>query len=75
MRVRPKKDFKMLGTSDTLDKTRAYKATKATNQPNWEAKGLIFVGNFLLGKDDYEVVAEESDRKSTSPDFLFCWWA
>ena len=75
MRVRPKKDFKMLGTSDTLDKTRAYKATKATNQPNWEAKGLIFVDNFLLSKDDYEVVGEESDRKSTSPDFLFCWWA
>ena len=75
MKVRPKKDFKMMGASDTLDKTRAYKATKATNQPNWEAKGLIFVDNFLLSKDDYEVVGEESEGKNPSPDFLFCWWA
>ena len=72
MRVRPKMNFKMMGTSETLDKTRAYSATKATNQPDWEAKGLIFVGNFLLSKDEYDVVTEESEA---TPTHEFCWWA
>ena len=72
MRVRPKMNFKMMGTSDTLDKTRAYKATKATNQPDWEAKGLVFIGNFLLSTDDYEVVGEES---KVPLNFRPCWWA
>ena len=75
MRVRPKMNFKMMGSSDTLDNTRAYMAIKATNQPDWEAKGLIWVDNFLLSKDEYDVVTEESKGKSPSPDFLFCWWA
>lgn len=75
MRVIPRMNFKMMGTSETLDKTKAYMATKATNQPDWKAKGLIFVGNFLLSKDDYDVIGEESKRRKPSPDFLFCWWA
>jgi len=72
MKVRPKMNFKMLGTSETLDQTRAYKATKATNQPNWEAKGLVFIGNFLLSKHDYDVVGDE---KAYKPNFRHCWWA
>ena len=54
MVVRPKKNFKYIGwaTTETLDKTRNYWATKATNQPDCEAKGLIFIGIFLLSKDD-----------------------
>jgi len=59
MVVRPKKNFKYIGwaTTETLDKTKSYWATKAINQPDHEAKGLIFIGNFLLSKDDYEVVS------------------
>ena len=72
MRVKPKMNFKMMGSSDSLDKTRTYNATKATNQPDWEAKGLIFVGNFLLSKDEYDVVTEESEA---TPTHEFCWWA
>ena len=77
MVVRPKKNFRHVSWSsiETLDKTQAYMATKATNQPDWKAKGLIFVGNFLLSKDDYDVIGEESKRRKPSPDFLFCWWA
>ena len=72
MRVRPKMNFKMMGTSETLDKTKAYKAIKATNQPDWKAKGLIFVGNFLLSTGEYDVVTEESEA---TPTMQFCWWA
>ena len=62
MVVRPKKNFKYIGwaTTEALDKTRNYWATKATNQPDYEAKGLIFIGNFLLSKDDYEVVSSNN---------------
>ena len=62
MVVRPKKNFKYIGwaTTETLDKTKNYWATKAINQPDYEAKGLIFIGNFLLSKDDYEVVSSNS---------------
>ena len=77
MVVRPKKNFRHVSWSsmETLDKTRNYWATRATNQPNWEAKGLIWVDNFLLGTGEYDVVTEESEPKTPSPDFLFCWWA
>jgi len=77
MVVRPKKNFRHVSWSsmETLDKTRNYWATKATNQPDCEAKGLIWVENFLLNKDEYDVVGEESEPKTPSPDFLFCWWA
>ena len=62
MVVRPKKNFKYIGwaTTETLDKTKSYWATKAINQPDYEAKGLIFIGNFLLSKDDYEVVTSSN---------------
>ena len=74
MIVRPKKNFRHISwaTTETLDKTKAYKATRATNQPNWEAKGLIWVDNFLLGTGEYDVVTEESEA---TPTHEFCWWA
>ena len=74
MVVRPKKNFRHVSWSsmETLDKTKNYWATKATNQPNWEAKGLVFIGNFLLSTDDYEVVGEESKAPLN---FRPCWWA
>jgi hypothetical protein len=66
MRVRPLGNYELLGTEIKLDKTKVYDAVLATNQPDWEAKGLIFVNfgvktyhgtfaNFsmLLNKDEY----------------------
>mgnify|MGYP001216584597 CR=1 FL=1 len=66
MRVRPRADFKMLGTGISVSKDEVYEAVHATNQPNWEERGLIFIRNadgdtsdigFLLDATDYEVVA------------------
>jgi len=72
--VKPKKNFRHIGwaTMETLDKTKTYKAIKAVNQPDWEAKGLIFIDDFLLNKDEYDVVTEESEA---TPTHEFCWWA
>ena len=72
MRVKPKMNFKLLGTSITLNKTMTYEAVPATNQPDWEAKGLVFVNEMLLSKDDYDVIGEES---KATPTMQFCWWA
>jgi len=61
MRIKPKLSFKLLGTSIQLDKNEIYDAEPATNQPDWERRGLVFVGDapgFLLGKDDYTVVED-----------------
>jgi hypothetical protein len=66
--VRPKEDYKLLGTDIQLDKTQEYHAIHATNQPDWEARCAIFVLEhgleqgaslgFLLEGDDYEIVDE-----------------
>mgnify|MGYP003144351807 CR=1 FL=1 len=66
MRVRPLGNYKLLGTEIGLDKTKVYDAVLATNQPNYQELGLIFVNfgvkayhgmfaNFsmLLNKDEY----------------------
>lgn len=65
MRVRPRNDFKMLGTQIQVSKDKIYDAVPATNQPNWESRGLVFIINaegdttelgFLLDSTDYEVI-------------------
>ena len=65
MRVRPRNDFKMLGTEIQVSKDKIYDAIHATNQPNWESRGLVFIINaegdttelgFLLDSTDYEVI-------------------
>jgi hypothetical protein len=56
MKVKPKENYELLGTSDTLDKNKVYEATVASNQPNYEEKGLIFVEGLLLEKGEYEIV-------------------
>ncbi len=56
MRVKPNENYKLLGTSIELDKERVYDAVKATNQPNYEEEGLIFVSEILLNKNEYVVV-------------------
>ncbi|RZD54491.1 MAG: hypothetical protein CXT67_00310 [Methanobacteriota archaeon] len=65
MRVRPLNDFKMLGSGIQVSKDKIYDAVHATNQPNWESRGLVFIQNaegdttelgFLLDSTDYEVI-------------------
>jgi hypothetical protein len=66
-RVKPKMDFTMAGTWPRikLDKTKEYEAIHASNQPDWEEEGKIFVigaendgGDigFLLSRDDYLLI-------------------
>ena len=45
MRVTPLNDFKMLGTRIRVSKDKIYDAIHATNQPNWESRGLVFIMN------------------------------
>jgi|TARA_R100000084_G_C4647547_1_gene147662 hypothetical protein len=68
MRVRPLNDFKMLGSGIQVSKDKIYDAVHATNQPNWESRGLIFIVNaegdssgigFLLDSTDYVKIAGE----------------
>tara|TARA_R100001143_G_C3244858_1_gene80835 strand:- start:287 stop:460 length:174 start_codon:yes stop_codon:yes gene_type:complete len=56
MRIKPNESYKLLGTTLQLDKGRVYDAVKATNQPNYEEEGLIFVSEILLNKNEYQVV-------------------
>ena len=42
-RVKPKLNYEWLGTAAVLDKSKAYWAIDATNQPDWQAKGRIFL--------------------------------
>jgi hypothetical protein len=59
MRIRPKEDYKLLGTSVVLDKNKVYPASIATNLPNYKQKESIFVhyddhgGAMLLNKGEY----------------------
>ena len=66
--VRPRSDFKLMGSGLSLSATKTYTAIDAINQPNWESRGLVFVldaegdtGNigFLLDQHDYVVVDDD----------------
>ena len=66
--VRPRSDFRMLGSGISLSSSKTYTAIDAINQPNWESRGLVFVldaegdtGNigFLLDQHDYVVVDDD----------------
>ena len=66
--VRPRSDFRLLGTGMSLSENRTYEAIDAINQPNWESRGLVFVLNaegdtsgigFLLDKHDYVLVHDD----------------
>ena len=65
MRVRPLNDFKMLSTRISVSKDKVYDAIPATNQPDWEERGRIYIQSaegdtsgigFLLDNTDYEVI-------------------
>ena len=66
--VRPRSDFKLMGSGLSLSATKTYTAIDAINHPNWESRGLVFVldaegdtGNigFLLDQHDYVVVDDD----------------
>lgn len=62
MQVRPLENYSLMGTNFVLDKTKNYEFIHATNQPDWEEKGKIFVFEdedgpaILLEKGEYEFV-------------------
>ena len=43
MKARPLHNYKILGTDIVLDHSKTYDFSHATNQPDWEKKGLIFI--------------------------------
>jgi hypothetical protein len=60
MKVKPLENFKLLGTSIVLDKNVTYKASWATNQPDWERDRKIFVGPGVLLRDgEYVIVTPD----------------
>lgn len=65
MKVKPNENYCMLGTDVRLDKNRIYDAETATNQPDYDEKGKIFVllpergdDGFMLKSGEYTVIAE-----------------
>lgn len=57
MQVKPNENYRQAWNyNQALDKNKVYEATIATNQPNYEERGLIFVEDFLLEKGEYTVV-------------------
>ena len=61
--VKPIIDYKMCPSNMTLDSNKVYNAVHATNQPDWEKYGLIFLDGFLLERGEYEIVAEHKKEK------------
>lgn len=61
--VIPARSFRLLGTDIELQAGVPHRAVDATNQPEWKAKGLLFVYEnnsdlddcrcILLGREDY----------------------
>ena len=65
MKVSPKDNYHMLGTSITLDSSKVYNAEHAINQPDWEKRKKIFVldaddygSSFMLAGEDYIIVED-----------------
>jgi hypothetical protein len=66
MIIQPKLNFRQVGLGynpPTLDSTRHYEAVHATNQPDWEKRGKVFIefpdapGNsILLDSADYTII-------------------
>jgi len=57
--VRPKLNYRLLGTELRLDSTKVYPAIQARNIPDWKERGLIFVGEdcgILLETGEYEII-------------------
>jgi hypothetical protein len=59
MKVKPKENYHLLGTDIRLNKDKTYPATWATNQPDWQRDGKIFVNEILLNRGEYKFSAQE----------------
>jgi hypothetical protein len=58
--IQPKDDYRCAVYSrPALDKNKVYNATLATNQPDYVEKGLVFCGDYLLGKNEYYLIDVE----------------
>jgi hypothetical protein len=58
--IQPKDDYRCASYSrPALDKNKVYSATLATNQPDYIEKGLVFCGDYLLGKNEYYLIDVE----------------
>ena len=59
MRIKPKENYILLGTSIKLNKDKIYPGSYATNQPDYKKRQSIFVyydnhgGSMLLTKGEY----------------------
>jgi|TARA_R110002020_G_scaffold19310_3_gene66975 hypothetical protein len=59
MRIQPKENYQLASTNISLDKTKIYPASIATNQPDFDEKEAIFVyydnngGAMILFKGEY----------------------
>ena len=61
MKIKPKENYKLLGTDIKLSKRHWYRAIDATNQPEWKEKGKVFAllggsysnDSFLLERGEY----------------------
>ena len=67
MIIQPKDSFRLLGMGynpPTLSKDKHYTARPATNQPDWQEMGKVFVSfdndgeepSILLERGDYEII-------------------
>jgi hypothetical protein len=54
--VVPKSDFELAGTDIVIKKGVPYAAVLATNQPDWEKDGKVFVNDILLARGDYDAL-------------------
>ena len=66
MKIKPNDDYRHANypSNTALNSEEVYEATHATNQPDWKARGLIFVAcpngapELLLSSQDYEIVTD-----------------
>lgn len=65
--VRPHLAFHMGPGYPRLDPEKTYPAIHATNQPDWEERGAIFVEGILLERGDYAVVEGKAPAHHNSP--------
>ena len=65
-KIKPKLDFRLAGCDFNmrLNKNKTYTAYPATNQPDWQIEGKVFVSfdddgqepSILLKRNDYEII-------------------
>jgi|DEB0MinimDraft_4_1074332.scaffolds.fasta_scaffold89992_2 hypothetical protein len=65
MTIQTNCDFKLLGTDQKFPAGK-YRAINATNQPNWQERGAVFIVNangcdLLLDSEDYTVIRRNTN--------------